>query len=49
MFFTSDNMVPPSREFKPVQGGFLVLRPDMAVYNEFRDIVKEGDFQEGKG
>lgn len=45
----TDNMVPPSREYKPVQGGFLVLRPDMAVYNEFMEIVKEGNFQEGKG
>jgi hypothetical protein len=42
-------MVPPTREHKPVQGGFLVLRPDMAVYKEFVEIVKEGNFQEGKG
>jgi hypothetical protein len=49
-FFTRDyNMVPPSRKNKPVQGGFLVLRPDKKVYNEFVDIIKEGDFQEGKG
>ncbi|KAG7341904.1 hypothetical protein IV203_006996 [Nitzschia inconspicua] len=49
-FFTRDyNMVPPTREVKPVQGGFLVLRPDMAVYNELREIVREGNFQEGKG
>ena len=34
-------MVPPSRKNKPVQGGFLVLRPDMNVYKEFVDIIKE--------
>ena len=49
-FFTMDyNMVPPSVEYKPVQGGFLVTRPSMAVYEEYREIVRKGDFQQGKG
>jgi hypothetical protein len=49
-FFTMDyNMVGPGKQYKPVQGGFLVLRPDLAVYEEFRDIVRKGDFQLGKG
>eukprot|EP00977_Amphora_coffeiformis_P009226 scaffold2102_cov161-Amphora_coffeaeformis.AAC.10 len=49
-FFTMDyNMVRPSAKYKPVQGGFLVLRPNQAVYEEFRQIVRKGDFREGKG
>lgn len=48
--FTRDyNMVPTSRKYKPVQGGFLVLRPSMDTYNAIKDIVKKGDFIEGKG
>jgi hypothetical protein len=42
-------MVPPTRKYKPVQGGFLVLRPDMDVYKEFVEIIREGNFQEGEG
>ena len=49
-FYTYDyNMVEPSLKAKPVQGGFLVLRPDQAVYDELREIVKKGDFREGSG
>ena len=49
-FFTYDyNMVQPHVQYKPVQGGFLVLRPSLQVYQEFKDIVLEGDFQKGKG
>lgn len=48
--FTMDyNMVGRSAKYKPVQGGFLVLRPDMEVYEEFRDIIRVGDFRDGKG
>ena len=42
-------MVGPSRKYKPVQGGFLVLRPDMAVYQEFINIIQEGDFRKNGG
>ena len=38
-------MVGVGRKYKPVQGGFLVLRPSMDVYNEFVSIIKEGDFR----
>lgn len=49
-FFTYDyNMVQPHVRYKPVQGGFLVLRPSLQVYQEFKDIVLEGDFRQGKG
>ena len=42
-------MVGPSRKYKPVQGGFLVLRPNMTVYEEYVDIVKKGDFRQKSG
>jgi len=49
-YFTRDyNMVYPGVEYKPVQGGLLVLRPSMESYKEFVDIVREGDFRQGKG
>jgi hypothetical protein len=42
-------MVRGGRKYKPVQGGFLVTRPSMEVYNKFVSIVKEGDFRENGG
>mmetsp|Transcript_12227 Transcript_12227/g.17394 ORF Transcript_12227/g.17394 Transcript_12227/m.17394 type:complete len:474 (-) Transcript_12227:170-1591(-) len=49
-YFTRDyNMVTPTTKYKPVQGGLLVLRPSMDAYKEYVDIVREGDFREGKG
>lgn len=49
-FFTRDfGMVKYARKIKPVQGGFLVLRPNMTVYDELVGIVKKGDFHEKKG
>lgn len=49
-FYTYDyNMVHPGLKYKPVQGGFLVVRPNMTVYEEFREIVRKGDFQSSGG
>ncbi|VEU43562.1 unnamed protein product [Pseudo-nitzschia multistriata] len=49
-FFTRDfNMCSPHKQIKPVQGGFLVLRPDMKVYNDFVEIIRKGHFTEGGG
>ena len=42
-------MVPPKTKYKPVQGGFLVLRPSMEVYQEFVDIITKGEAIEYKG
>jgi hypothetical protein len=42
-------MVSPGRPVKPIQGGFVVLRPDLAVYNEFVSIVRQGDFRDNGG
>lgn len=49
-FFTRDfGMIKYHRKYKPVQGGFLVLRPDNKVYKELVEIVKTGDFDERGG
>ena len=50
-FFTRDyNMVKPGKKkHVGVQGGFLVLRPSMEVYQNYEDIIREGNFVEGKG
>lgn len=37
-----DHLIAPERPYKAVQGGFLVLRPDMAVYSELVGIIKKG-------
>ena len=42
-------MVAVKKKYKPVQGGFLVIRPSMDVYNEFKAIVKKGDFRKSGG
>jgi hypothetical protein len=45
LLFTKDyNMVGPKRPDKPFQGGFFVLKPNLGVYQEFVNIVKEGDY-----
>jgi hypothetical protein len=45
LLYTSDYpMVEPKRVLKPTQGGFVVLRPNMTVYHDIVEIVKEGDY-----
>ena len=49
-FLTRDyNMVDADTKYKPVQGGFLVLRPSMETYKAFVDIIRIGDFREHGG
>mmetsp|Transcript_413 Transcript_413/g.878 ORF Transcript_413/g.878 Transcript_413/m.878 type:complete len:444 (+) Transcript_413:33-1364(+) len=50
-FYTKDyNMVNAGGEkYAGVQGGFLMARPNEAVFEEYIDIVLEGDYREGKG
>jgi hypothetical protein len=43
------NMVQPHVVHKPVQGGFLILRPDLKVYEEFVQIIRQGDYRSGSG
>ncbi|CAM9482092.1 unnamed protein product [Pylaiella littoralis] len=50
LLYTTDpamNM-PGSREL-PVQGGFLLVRPDLRVYDELRAIIRKGDWKTGTG
>jgi hypothetical protein len=50
MIYTTDYaMVSPKRKIKPVQGGFLVMRPNQTVYEELRDIVRKGDYRDKGG
>jgi hypothetical protein len=45
LLYTTDyNMVGPERKVKPTQGGFVVLQPDLSVYDEIKAIVLQGDF-----
>ena len=49
MFTYDYNMVTPKVLYKPVQGGFLLLRPSMSVFQEFQQIIRIGDFRSGSG
>jgi hypothetical protein len=51
LLYTTDYaMVNAERHIKPTQGGFVILRPNQTVYEDFVRIVKEGDFRfEGGG
>lgn len=49
-YFTRDyNMVNPGHKHVGVQGGFLVVRPSMAAFEEYVSIVLEGNFKQGNG
>jgi hypothetical protein len=49
-FFTRDyNMANHGMKHVGVQGGFLVLRPDIKVYEEFQEIIRLGDFRKNGG
>ncbi len=45
LYTTDYGMVRPYQYIKPVQGGFVILRPNQTVYHDFVRIVQEGDFQ----
>lgn len=49
-YFTRDyNMAHANMKHAGAQGGFLVLRPSLDVYNEFVSIIRKGDFRSGSG
>ncbi|KAL7460009.1 hypothetical protein ACHAXS_000477 [Conticribra weissflogii] len=49
-FFTRDyNMINPGHKHVGVQGGFLVVRPSLAAFEEYVGIVLEGNFKQGNG
>jgi hypothetical protein len=50
LMFTKDyNVVAPRRRDKPYQGGFFMIRPSMETYEEFRQIVLEGNYDVKSG
>lgn len=50
-FYTKDyNMINPfNHDVAGVQGGFLMVRPSESVFDEYIDLVLEGNYIEGKG
>lgn len=49
-YFTRDyNMVQPGHKHPGVQGGFIVVKPNMVAFHEYVDIVLEGRFFQGSG
>jgi hypothetical protein len=49
-FFSRDyNMVHVGKKYPGFQGGFLVFRPSMEAYQEYVDIILEGNFVAGQG
>ncbi|KAL7514674.1 hypothetical protein ACHAXN_011906 [Cyclotella atomus] len=50
-FYTKDyNMINPgSHDVAGVQGGFLMVRPSEAIFDEYIDLVLEGNYIEGRG
>ena len=49
-YFTRDyNMIQPGHKHPGVQGGFVIVKPSMAAFHEYVEIVKEGKFYQGSG
>ncbi|KAL7456205.1 hypothetical protein ACHAWC_007732 [Mediolabrus comicus] len=49
-YFTRDyNMINPGKKHVGVQGGFLIVRPSQAAFDEYVQIVLSGDFKQGNG
>ena len=51
-YFTRDyNMANPKKKEKHVgvQGGLFIVKPDMARFEDLKQIIKKGDFQPGTG
>jgi hypothetical protein len=49
-FFTRDyNMISPGKKYPGFQGGFLVVRPSQDVFEEYREVILEGNFVGGAG
>jgi len=45
LLFTKDyNIVAPARHDTPYQGGFFVIKPNLEIYDQFLDIVREGNY-----
>lgn len=49
-YFTRDyNMINPGKKHVGVQGGFIIVRPNQAAFDEYIRIVLSGNFRKGSG
>jgi len=49
-FYTKDyNMATPMHKHPGVQGGMLIVKPNLSYFEEYRQIILEGDFRKGQG
>ena len=48
-FFTRDYNLSNRGKKAGMQGGFLIVRPSLDVYEEYRQIILEGDHRKGSG
>jgi hypothetical protein len=50
ILYTPDyDVVWPETKLKPAQGGFVVLKPNVTIYNEIMDIVRDGQWSRKLG
>jgi len=49
LYTTDPNMMTGGSAAPPVQGGFLVIKPNMTTYQRLVGLVREGDFRPGSG
>lgn len=49
-YFTRDyNMANLGKQYINIQGGFLVIRPNLQYFEEYKEAILEGDFRKGAG
>mmetsp|Transcript_15179 Transcript_15179/g.18479 ORF Transcript_15179/g.18479 Transcript_15179/m.18479 type:complete len:460 (-) Transcript_15179:60-1439(-) len=49
-FFTRDyNMINLGKRHVNIQGGFLVVKPNLKYFEEYKSVILEGDFKPGAG
>lgn len=49
-YFTKDyNMVPVGHTHPGIQGGFLVIRPNMKFFEEYKSVILKGNFRQDAG
>ena len=49
MLYTGDWNMKGSSPVPPVQGGFIVVRPSLAAFEEYREVIREGNYSPGRG
>eukprot|EP00904_Undaria_pinnatifida_P012645 jgi/Undpi1/8510/HiC_scaffold_25.g10977.m1 len=49
LYTTDPAMALAGQKVFPIQGGFLLVRPDLTVYENLQAIVRKGDWKKGRG